>query len=440
MKQIFLFLTLLCNMSLNAQTWTDPVNGLIYESNGENATVSNGSNCKGNVEIKAQIELEGKTYNVTSIGAYAFYENSSVASVTIPEGVKTIGEAAFWMCTNLTKVSIPCSVTDIESSAFAMCILLTSITIPEGVKTINEGAFYFCFSLSEIIIPNSVTNIGYHAFEDCENLKSVAIPSSITTIGNSVFAGCTSLTEIAIPNSVTIIGYHAFEGCQSLKSVAIPSSVTYISEEAFKDCSSLTSLTVDGDNKKYDSRNNCNAIIETETNELIVGCKNTIIPNDIVYIGPSAFYGCTGLTEIIIPEGVIGLDNSAFSGCSNLKSITIPSSIAGIMGWYTFKDCSNLQTVIMRTKNPYGFNSITWEGIPSGDDKPNLIIPVGTKEIYKVEGWAEGFNIIEDDNTGIINAGNSKKRRNAVNLMGVPVDRNHNGIIIMNGKKILKRN
>ena len=95
----------------------------------------------------------------------------------------------------------------------------------------------------------------------------------------------------------------------------------------------------------------------------------------------------------------------------------------------------------MRTKDPYAFNSITWEGIPSGDDKPNLIIPVGTKEIYKVEGWAEGFNIIEDsEDTGIDMVGYNKANSKAINLMGVPVDRNHNGIIIMNGKKILKRN
>ena len=224
---------------------------------------------------------------------------SSVTYNDVEYSVTTIGEQAFSYCTSLTSVTIPNSVTSIGDGAFDHCTSLTSITIGNSVTSIGNSAFYFCRSLTSITIPNSVTSIGEAAFYYCFNLTSITIPNSVTSIGGGAFDYCTSLTSITIPNSVTSIG-------------------TFV----FSRCSSLTSIVVERGNAVYDSRNNCNAIIETSTNTLIAGCKNTIIPNSVTSIGGYAFDGCSSLTSITIPNSVTSIGNSAFYGCRGLTSVT----------------------------------------------------------------------------------------------------------------------
>ena len=144
------------------------------------------------------------------------------------------------------------------------------------------------------------------------NIKTVVIEDGVTSIGDDAFSGCTGLTSITIPDSVTSIGYGAFSGCTGLISVTIPDSVTSIGEYAFSGCTGLTSVTVESGNSVYDSRNNCNAIIKTATNELICGCKTTVIPNSATSIGDGAFYDCTGLTSVTIPDSVTRIGDDAF--------------------------------------------------------------------------------------------------------------------------------
>ena len=164
-----------------------------------------------------------------------------------------------------------------------------------------------------IVIPSSVT---YNS-----------VTYSVTSIGISAFDGCSALTSITIPNSVTSIGDYAFKGCSGLTSVTIPNSVTSIGNYAFSGCSGLTSISVESGNTHYDSRNSCNAIIETSSNTLIAGCKNTVIPNSVTSIGDYAFSGCSDLTSVTIPNSVTSIGNYAFNGCSGLTSITIPNSV-----------------------------------------------------------------------------------------------------------------
>ena len=153
-----------------------------------------------------------------------------------------------------------------------------------------------------------------------------------------------SITYRETTYSVTSIGGYAFSGCSGLTSVTIPNSVTSIGDYAFRGCSGLTSVTVDKNNGTYDSRNNCNAIIETSTNKLIVGCNNTIIPNSVTSIGEFAFSDCSGLTSVAIPNSVTSIGESAFARCSGLTSVTIPNSVTSIGSW-TFYGCSGLTSV-----------------------------------------------------------------------------------------------
>ena len=263
---------------------------------------------------------------VLSIGDYAFCGCTDLNSITIPNSVASIGEYAFWSCIGLTSVTIPNSVTSIGEYAFFYCYSLTSVSIPNSVTSIGIGAFQHCRSLTSVTIPNSVTSIGNYAFYYCKNLASVSIPNSVTSIGEDAFFDCSSLTSVTIPNSVTSIGSGAFYGCSGLTSVSIPNSVTSIDNNAFDYCPGLTSINVDASNPKYDSRDNCNAIIETATNKLITGCKNTVIPNSVTRINDIAFRGCTGLTSVTIPNSVTSIGLWAFLYCSGLTSVTINSN------------------------------------------------------------------------------------------------------------------
>ncbi len=256
--------------------------------------------------------------SVTRIGKYAFYYCTSLTSVTIPESVTNFGDCAFYGCSALTSITIPNSVTSIGEDAFSGSGL-TSITIPNSMTRIGERAFNGCSRLTSITIPNSVTSIGDYAFEDCNSLTSVTIPNSVTSIGSGAFYGCSGLTSITIPNSVTSIGGSTFDGCSGLTSITIPNSVKWIGGGGF---SCFSSIIVEEGNAKYDSRVNCNAIIETKSNTLIAGCKNTVIPNSVTSIGGSAFHGCKGLTSITIPNSVTSIGRVAFFNCSDLTSIT----------------------------------------------------------------------------------------------------------------------
>ena len=186
------------------------------------------------------------------------------------------------------------------------------------------------------------TDILSHTFLD--GVGTITFSDDVTSIGYEAFYYCTGLTSITIPNSVKSIGYEAFSGCTGLTSITIPNSVTDIVYGAFSGCDGLTSIIVESGNTIYDSRNNCNAIIETATNTLIQGCNTTVIPNSVTSIEDEAFKGCTGLTSITIPNSVTSIGDYAFNGCTGLTSITIGNSVTRIGGW-AFMDCMGLTSI-----------------------------------------------------------------------------------------------
>ena len=283
-------------------------------------------------------------YDDTSLGFHApvFY-NANLIEVIIPDSVTNVGNNAFNYCTGLVKVTMGKGVINIDNLAFLSCSSLTSIDIPNSVTRIGAQAFSSCSGLVKVTIGSGVLSIEDSAFSGCSSLASINIPNSVTSIGANAFGGCTSLTSVNIPSSVTTIGNYAFSGC-NFTSINIPSSVTSIANSAFNNCNSLASITVDSGNGVYDSRNNCNAIIKTNTNELIVGCKNTTIPNNVTSIGDNAFYGCSGLTSIDIPNGVTSIGGSAFNSCNSLTSINIPSGVTSIGDW-GFYGCASLTSI-----------------------------------------------------------------------------------------------
>lgn len=172
----------------------------------------------------------------------------------------------------------------------------------------------------------------------------IVIPNNVTGIGKNGFSFCTYLTDISIPNSVTDIGNFAFGDCTNLKSISIPKSVVNIGRNAFGGCNELENMNVHSKNTIYDSRNNCNAIIETATNKLMSGCQRTIIPNTVTTIGDFAFSSCRNLNAINIPNSVNTIGESAFQYCNNLTSINIPNGVTTIRK-STFYDCEKLTDI-----------------------------------------------------------------------------------------------
>ena len=314
----------------------------------------------GNVTHIPDIAFLGKSLtsislpeSVTAIGQSAFASNN-LTSINLPQGVTTIEQGTFNNCRNLTSIVFPNNLVSIGDNAFGGCLGLTSIVFPEHLASLGKGAFSGCKGLTSVTIPQSIVNIGPYPFGDNPNLESIVVEASnpvydsrencnaiIETYNNVLVQAC---KNTVIPDSVVSIGEYAFGGCPGLTSVTIPSGMTQIDPTSFSGCSGIESITVATGNSVYDSRNNCNAIIETATNTLVAGCKNTVIPASVSAIGPRAFLGCTELTSITLPQRVTTIGEYAFGNCSGLTELVIPPLVTSI-GESAFTNCSGLASV-----------------------------------------------------------------------------------------------
>ena len=359
--------------------------------------------------------------SVSEIGYYAFNGCSGLETIVVDDGnpvydsrdncnaiIETETNILIAGCQNTI---IPDSIIEIRDCAFYDCTELTSIVIPDTVSTIGELAFYGCSKLTSIVMPKDAEYIGDGAFEKtgwynnspngilyldgwCLGFKSnetkglreldwkrrwqilrIGFKEPIGclniaegTIGISDFAHCKGLTSINIPHTVKTINNRTFVNCSNLASIVIPNSVSKIGWGIFNFCKGLETIVVEDGNAVYDSRDNCNAIIETKTNTLIAGCKSTIIPNSVKVIANYAFCGSSDLTSIVIPDSVTKIGLSAFADCKNLTSIVIPESVVEI-GDNAFQNCKNLPEEIkeqIKNINPesYGeFDVESWTNI-----------------------------------------------------------------------------
>ena len=417
-------------------------NGMVYVVLTHDSTSVQIESCNINIGYKADekektlfisssVKHNDKEYKVYSIGIHAFRGNTC-ENIVIEEGIKSIQSYAFCDSYNMKSIIIPASVEDINIGIFLNCPNLTSIKvssnnpifdsrdrcnaiihtmsntllagcvatiIPSSVHIIGKNAFSGCMSLKQIIIPEGVQTLESCSFDDCANLKDLSLPQSLQTIHGRAFFGCIALDSLYIPREVSKIEKEAFSYCRGLhrivvdkenpvydsredcnaiiqtstnailagsthsyipKSVRIicdgclygsgithvfiPENVDSIEIASFADCKSLISIEVDTNNKTYDSRHNCNAIIQSKENKLIVGCNTTVFPNDVKAIGSMAMYRVSTPKYLNLPDGLETIEWMAFAECNDLESVIIPASVK-VMESSIFSNCLKLNTV-----------------------------------------------------------------------------------------------
>ena len=360
--------------------YEDETSGLSYTYTGDGYAIVGGYNGSTNNIFVPDIHNDGTHGNakITSIAASAFRGNTKITNLTVPDTVTTIGQDAFFQCTTIVSVYIPRSVTSIGLRAFGNCNKLTSIVVdPDNpvydsrnncngiVKTQTDELVHGC---QNTIIPNGIKIIG-GAFDRIETLTSIDIPDSVTEISAGAFNLCTALQSVRMSNNVVSIGQYAFSGT-IVEYIYIPASCVSISKKYALSSFNLQRIVVDSGNTVYDSRDNCNAVIETKTNILVAGCMNTIIPDSVVEIGAHAFDSQKGLTKLYISKNVKKIASSAFDVCPSIAEIVVDSANT------TFDSRDNCNAIIQTATNTLikgCFNSTI----------PNTVTAIGDNAFYR---------------------------------------------------------
>lgn len=332
-----------------------------------------------------------------TVGDLIYRVNDDQASVTVIGHVDGYNaQGALVIPESVSYEGNDYAVTVIGNAAFMYCFYLTSLTIPNSVSTIEEAAFAYCSGFTgDLVIPNSVNTIEASAFHTCYGFDGTLV----------------------LGNGVTSIGAWAFNSCDGLTGVLnIPSNVASIGEDAFVYCK-FEGIVVDPENPNFDSRNDCNAIIETSTNELTTGCKNTVIPNSVTVIGNNAFKGITGMTSIEIPNSVVSIGDNAFAFCFDLTGdLVIPNSVETIgesaffqcegldgklvigesvsyIGDWAFRKCTHISSAVSLATAPATLGTDLGGTVFTEFGIQTLTVPCGCIEAYQNSQWYDPIGL-----------------------------------------------
>ncbi len=306
--------------------------------------------------------------SVTSVAAGAFSGITSLKDVVIPNTVKEIGKGAYANCTAIESLTLPFvgdrrvvpgETDDRDKINGRLAFLFGDSSIPTTLKSIvitdaeviETEAFANCAGIESVILPEKLKVIEDGAFFGCVKLTDIKLPASLTDIGMAAFASCSGLQKAELPDSVKKVGETAFLGCSSLKEFTVGASLAELGAGVLYSCPKLEVLGVSADNSVFYSENNC--IIKRDGKVVVQGCKNSILPNDVLAIGEGAFRNCNGLASIAFPEGLTSIGNYAFEGCAGLTKLEFPSSLVSV-GDFAFAECVKLTTVKAHDGIAYG--------------------------------------------------------------------------------------
>lgn len=376
MKRIFLSILLIMLISVTALTLTGcdmldqlfPVNPPYGENGGDSGEIETGDPSEDEGQTFVFTELEDGTYSIASTDYDSLPADLVIPSEYEGKPVTVIAEYGF----NGAKI--------------------TSLTIPDSVHTIGRCAFSYCKNLVKLELGDGVTSTGEHSFSNCEKLEDITYGNNLKVIGEFAFEECHSITEVIIPEGIVTVDGYAFYNCTSITNIKISSSVENIGYLAFAFTSnSLESIEVADGNANYYVDGGC--LIEKSFMMVILGYKNSVIPDGVGIIGSHAFFGCEGLTEIVIPASVTQIFETTFTNCKNLESITVNEGNI----WYRSENNCLIyieNKLVLGCKNsviPAGIVSIENNAFFGCQDLSSIVIPesvtsIGDAAFYNCDG------------------------------------------------------
>jgi|GEM_PF-5721842 len=249
----------------------------------------------------------------------AFASCFKLEKILLPSRLQEIGAAAFADCSSLTVLDIPDSVKDLGERAFSGCAKLKSIKLSKNIEYIPSYCFENCTSLSSFIFNDKIKEIESYAFLNCHGIKKIKFNEGLTSIGDYAFSGCNSLEKALLPNSLISLEDGAFYDCTSLKAVLIGEKTISLSGNSFYACNALEKFKVDPSNVEFYSEGN--ALIRKKGEVLVVGCKATVIPPQVLSIARGAFSGYSFDGSITIPSTVRCMEGEAVFNNTNFTII-----------------------------------------------------------------------------------------------------------------------